>query len=144
MLCYQLLKCAPVIRLGKKIQLHLAERIADLRNGANRSALVIETIIDRDGVEGVSRYAGQRQQHYPAEGTKLDALLFNKSEDAIFQRILAGGLVIGIAEAIEVLSIVAEQEDIFGNEIQLIQIQVEHEDIMLEMVNLGGEPVVHD
>ena len=48
-----------------------------------------------------------------------------------------------IMKTVQVPVVTAEQKHFFCNRVNLVQIQIEHEDVVLETMNLRCEPVMH-
>ena len=137
----------------EEIGFHLAEGVAHLNHGAERlvgGAVCKE--IEGDGIENIAEDAGERDQanldvpwiHRKIRGIRLVA---DPRQDVF----LDGGLfearesqVVAVAESVEVPAVVGKAADPGGGGIDFVEIEGKEEDVIPEVVDLRGEPPVHD
>ncbi len=128
---------------GKQIELFLPEGISHLGHGAKWRTGGIETEVKGNGVEHIAEDARKGKEHDPASFGNGDSLERQVCRELFFRR--AGGVIemVGVVESEDIPAVAPEEGNAARDRVDLVEIEIEHEDMVTEAVPLRRQPVVH-
>lgn len=132
---------------GDEVGFDLAESVADLDDGVEWEACGIGAEVKGDGVKNVAEDAGESDQLNFSIGGEGEVMFVEVGEEIFFK---GGGFVawkgemIAVAKLVNIATIVAKKREVFGEEIEFIEIEGEEENFVTKLVFFWGEAVVHD
>ena len=132
---------------GDEVGFDLTESVADLDDGVEWEACGSGAEVKGDGVKNVAEDARESDQlNFPIGGK--DQVIFVEVGEEIF--FYGGGFVawkgemIAVAKLVNIATIVAKKRQVFGEDVEFIEIEGEEENLVTKLVFLWGEAVVHD